>query len=391
VVKVEDYAAVKPFEGVNNHPTLLVLRRNGKPTVYPVTYRVWQAARINDRVIRQFADAETFRSEATNVDLKAEPVPGTDAGPWLKGTAAQLVAWSHLFGRQSPNYRARKGVTTDANGVFFVRVEKRGNGSTVGISNDPTLGRRQLQKVSIAHVECDHLFPLLRGQGVAAFKATPDADYCVLVPQLEMHGDPDLPVTAPGTYRYLKRFHDVLETRSSYRRFQRGKPWWSLWSTGPYTFAPFKVVWQEMSGGRFAAAYVGAYTHSILGEKVIVPDHKVYFVPLWSEDEAAFLTGFLNAPPVSSAVAAYAAALSLGVSVVEYLMIPKYDPSNAQHKQLAKLAKSITASASAPSVQEQGKLTEAVGAMFDIPDDALASLSSIDDAAAHAAATAQAR
>ncbi len=391
VVKVEDYAAVKPFEGVNNHPTLLVLRRNGKRTAYPVTYRVWQPARIDNRVTRQFSDAETFRAEASNIDLRAEPVPGTDAGPWLKGTAAQLMAWSHLFGQQLPSYQARKGVTTDANGVFFVRIGKRGKGSTVGISNDPTLGRRQLQRVRNAQVECDHLFPLLRGQGVAAFKATPDADYCVLVPQREMHGDAELPRTAPGTYRYLNRFREVLKARSSYRRFQRGKPWWSLWSTGPYTFAPFKVAWQEMSGGRFAAAYIGSYAHPILGEKVIVPDHKVYFVPLWSEDEAAFLTGFLNAPLVSSAVAAYAAALSLGVSVVEYLMIPQYHPRNAQHKQLAKLAKVITASTRAPSVQQQRKLTEAVAAMFSIPDDVLTSLSSVDDATAHATAVAQAK
>jgi hypothetical protein len=392
VVKVEDYAAVRPFEGVNNHPTLLILRRNGKPTTYPVTYRVWQPTRIDGRVKRQFADAETFRSEAPSIDLKAEPVPGTDAGPWLKGTAAQLLAWSNLFEQQAPNYQARKGVTTDANGVFFVKVGKRsrGKGAKVAISNDPTLGRRQLQ-VRSAQVESEHLFPLLRGQGVTAFQATPDADYCVLVPQREMHGDPDLPRTAPGTHRYLKGFHDTLIARSSYRRFQRDRPWWSLWSTGSYTFAPFKVVWKEISGGRFAAAYVGSYAHPILGEKVIVPDHKVYFVPMWNEDEAAFLTGFLNAPLVSSAVAAYAAALSLGVSVVEYLRIPEYDPRNAKHKQLAKIAKTITVSASAPSMRQQQKLTALVAAMCAIPSDALTSLEDNDDGAAPALVSAQAR
>lgn len=104
---------------------------------------------------------------------------------------------------------------------------------------------------------------------------------------------------------------------------------------------------------------------------MVVPDHKVYFVPLWSEDEAAFLTGFLNASLVSSAIAAYAAALSLGVSVVEYLKIPEYDPRNAQHKKLAKLAKTITTSATGPSGRQQQTLTTIVATMLSIPADAL--------------------
>ncbi len=387
VVSVEDFAAVAPFEGVSNHPTLLILRRNGKPTVYPVTYRVWQPPKVNGRIKRQFADAETFRSEASRVDLKAEPVPGTDAGPWLKGTAAQLMAWAHLFGEQAPNYRGRKGITTDANGVFFVKVAEQSKGSSVGITNDPSLGRRALREVRNAQVECEHLFPLLRGQGVAPFKATPDASYCVLLPQRKMNGDPDLPRTAPGTYRYLNRFYDVLKVRSSYRRFQPDEPWWSLWSTGPYTFAPFKVAWQEMPGGCFAAAYIGSHAHSALGAKVVVPDHKVYFVPLESEDEAAFLTGFLNAPLVASAVAAYAAALSLGVSVAEYLLIPKYDPKNAHHKELARLAKAITAATGGPSSEQEQTLTETVAAILAIPTDVLNALDRVDDEVAQAAAT----
>lgn len=378
VVRVEDFAAVRPFEGVSNHPTLLILRRNRKPTKYPVTYRVWQLPKAGKHKQRQFPDAGTFRSSASSVDLKAEPVPGTDAGPWLKGTAGQLVAWSHLFGEQTPNYTARKGVTTDANGVFFVKVGGRPGAAAVNITNDPSLGRRELQQVRNARIESEHVFPLLRGKGVAPFSAIPDPDYCVLVPQRGMNGDPDLPKTAPGTYRYLNRFQDILERRSSYLRFQRGKPWWSLWSTGSYTFARFKVAWQEMPGGRFAAAYVGSHPHPILGRKMVVPDHKVYFVPLSSEDEAAFVTGFLNAPLVAAAVTAYAAALSLGASVVEYLMVPTYDPKNTHHWRLAQLAKTITASGAGASAGQRQELTELVAILFAIPTEVLAVAEDLD-------------
>ena len=385
VVKVEDFAAVAPFEGVSNHPALLILRRNRRPTRHPVTYRVWKALKIDGRVVRTFVDAETFRSRSSSVTLRAQPVPGSDAGPWLKGTATQLRAWTHLFGSQSPNYRGRKGVTTDANGVFFVKVEPDSQKSIARITNDPSLGRRRLQHVRGARVEREHLYPLLRGQGVAPFRATPDPDYCILLPQHEMNGDPDLVRTAPGTYRYLNRFRDILKTRSSYRRFQARQPWWSLWNTGPYTFAPFKVAWQEMSGGRFAAAFVGSHTHPGLERKVVVPDHKVYFVPLPCEEEAAFLTGFLNAPLVAAAVSAYAAALSLGVSVVEYLLIPNYDARNPHHAQLAELAKEITALERGASAQQELALTALVAAALSIPADVLADLESLDEETRQAA------
>jgi hypothetical protein len=157
-----------------------------------------------------------------------------------------------------------------------------------------------------------------------------------------MHGNPDLPIEAPGAYRFFRRFKEELENRSSYRRFQKGQPYWSVWSTGPYTFSRYKVVWREMVGARFVAAYVGEYTDPILGRRVIVPDHKLYFVPVATEQEAAYLTAILNSPTVSHAVSAYAAQLSLGVSVVEYLSIPAFDKRNQSHVRLANLSATIT-------------------------------------------------
>ena len=295
VLLVEDYAAVRPFAEAT-HATLLVLRK-GEPTTYPVPYRVHRRDGV--------------------AELLAAPVPGTDAGPWLKGTAQQHATWRRIFGRGT--YRARKGVTTDLNGAFFVRAEGNG-GETVRITNDPALGRKDLPQVT-AEVEAEHVFPLLRGRDLQT-----GPSLHVLVPQRGMHGDPGLATTAPLTYAYLERFRPSLERRSSLRRYQPGKPYWSLWNVGPYTFSPHKVVWREMSG-RFEAAYVGP--------EVVVCDHKLYFVPCDSENEGRYLANVLNAPTVTEAVSAYASQLSLGASVVEYLAIPRYDAANARHREIA--------------------------------------------------------
>ena len=169
-----------------------------------------------------------------------------------------------------------------------------------------------------------------------------------------MHGDPDLPAASPHTFKFLNRFKSHLEQRSSLKRFQKGQEFYSLWSTGPYTFSPFKVLWREM-GNTFAAAYIGSATIEHAGEKTVIPDHKLYFIPVESEPEAAYLTGFLNAPTIAKAVSAYAAQLSLGASVAEYLNIPKFDEANGQMAAIGTIAQDLTSKAgkTQPSDLEQ--------------------------------------
>ena len=339
---VEDFKAVAPFEGVSNHPALMTLH-NGKRTNYPVKYRIWKLKNGYGRKRRVFHSWEDFQGTATHTDLLAQPVYGTDEGPWLKGTPSQHKRWPSMFNVDTePNYVARKGVSTDLNGALFVGVAESGVENTCLITNNPALGRKKIQRVRRAMVETEHVFPLIRGKGIRPFNAQTDSECCILVPQRTMHGDPKLPEKARYTHRYLARFKEALKQRASYRRYQKGQPFWSLWNVGSYTFAPYKVVWKEMSGNRFHAAYTGSVQHGILGSKLIVPDHKIYFVPLWDEDEAAYLTGMLNAPSVTEAVSAYSPELSLGASVVENLAIPKYDPVDIRHRLMAGISKYIT-------------------------------------------------
>lgn len=323
---VEDYKALRPFEHVANWPTLLVLSRNGSSTEYPVPYLRYE--RSSD-------------GEIVSTALNAMPVPGSVDGPWLVGGANELPVWEKLFDvNHVPSYTARKGITTDANGIFFVKARGCSAPNLVKISNDPNNGRRAVQRLT-STVEDANVFPLLRGRGISRFGAALSEEDCVLVPQRGMFGDEELPVTSPRLFEFLSAFRDELLRRSSYKRFQQGKPFWSIWTTGEYTFAPYKVVWKEMSGSGFVASYVGSHTIANGAIKPVVPDHKVYFIPLDDEDEAAYLTAFLNAGIVSHAISAYASALSLGTSVVEYLKIPKYSTESVAMRKLATLGKRL--------------------------------------------------
>jgi hypothetical protein len=356
VRRVEDFSRVAPFEGVSNHAALLIFR-TGNVTHYPVTYRWWTPASKAGQPKRSYSSAEEFVLEAGKFDDLAMPVPGTDAGPWLKGSRAQHDVWRNLFASGTHGYVARKGITTDANGIFFVRVMDNDVAENLcKIENDPTLGKRRNITRVRASVEAEHLFPLLRGRGVTAFRAQTDPDYCVLAPQCGMHGNPGLPVDSPATFRYLKRFRQVLERRSSFQRFQKKQVWWSLWSTGTYSFARYKVAWREMQGGRFAAAIVTPICHPRLGTKPVILDHKLYFVPCQSLEEAAFLTALLNSPIISEAISAYAAQLSLGVSVVGYLALPEFDPKDSIHLSLASMALRLSEPANIPDSADWNEL-----------------------------------
>jgi hypothetical protein len=183
------------------------------------------------------------------------------------------------------------------------------------------------------------------------------------VPQRGMHGDPNLPATAPRTHQFLSQFEAWLRQRGSYRRYQARQVFWSTWSTGPYTFSNYKVLWKEMSGSRFCAAYIGPFNDPVLGHKIVIPDHKLYFVPVSTLPEARYLTGILNAPAITAAIAAYAAQLSLGTSVIENLTIPEFDANDARHGELAILAAEITHRGGRPTPHELHRLNDLAGAI----------------------------
>ena len=323
VLAVEDFKAQAPFEGVSVHPALLLLEAGGEPTRWPVPYRIHQ-------------------SDGTVREKLAAPLPGAGDGPWLKGSGEQHALWRTLFDGTAPAaYRARKGVTTDRNGIYFVNVT-RTDTELIRISNNPDIGRSPSLLRRETEIEPTHLYPLLRGRGLRRFHIAPDPELRLLLPQRGMHGDPALPQDCPRTFAYFQAFEAELRRRASFRRYQAKQPYWSAWSTGPYSFSPWKVLWREISS-RFAAAYIGPQEDPVLGPKVAIPDHKLYFVPVSTEEEAAYLTGLLNAETVTEAISSYAATLGLGAGVVETLRLPRFDAGNHSHREVAALARAITA------------------------------------------------
>lgn len=358
VLLVEDFQQIRPFDGVSNHTTYLILQRD-ESTKFPVDYNTWTSKNATQKM-RTYASAERFREEAMLTSGVAIPVPGGDgARPWLVGSVEEQAVFAKVFaGKAKPEYQARKGVTTDRNGIFWVYPQSEEVGEFVTVKNAANIGKTKGIPEITDSIEAEHLFPLLRGRDVEAFVAFPSSELRIIMPQRGMHGDPDLPVKSPRTYKYLSRFKSHLEQRSSLKRFQKNQAFYSLWSTGEYTFSPFKVLWREI-GNKFSAAYTGSIDVGGVN-KIVIPDHKLYFIPVDSESEAAYLTGFLNAPTISRAISAYAAQLSLGVSVAEYLKIPKFNQSCSNMVAISDVARKITLRSDGANLDELQLIDEMV-------------------------------
>jgi hypothetical protein len=250
-----------------------------------------------------------------------------------------------ILGRS--DYEAHEGVNTGgANAVYWVEpVRKRPD--RLWVVRNLTEGAKVKVDEVTEPIEPDLLYPLLRGRDVQRWNAEPSA--LILLThepgmRLKAIPDKDMQTRYPRTYGYLKRFESVLRERAAFKRYFTRKdkngrtvetgPFYSMFDVGDYTFAPWKVVWTRIA--RIEAAVVGA-----LDGKAVIPQETVTLVECVSHNEAHYIAALVNSAPFQFAAVAYSqeGGKSMGsMHVLEHIRIPRYDPSNPGHRQLADLS-----------------------------------------------------
>ncbi len=334
VVQVEDFTAVRPFEGAANRTALLVLSK-GEDTSYPAKYVRWRRApraRIRDASTLQEALASMTRHNGI-----AKPVRNDmPTAPWVTGNPEALDACGNVTGKSS--YRAQAGTCTWASGVYwFSLIARRADGHVIG-ENMAEQGRLTVPKVHFA-VEPDLIYPLLRGSDVCRWFAAPSA--YILVPQDPVRrtglDESCIKVSLPSTYTYLKQFQGILIARSGYGKyFHAGQDaFYSIYNVSADTFCEYKVVWPEVAD-RLRAAVVGPVQDTFVGIRPVVPDHTLVFVPVRSRQEGLYLSAVLNSAPVDLVVSRYIA-LHPSPHVLKNVAIPAFDGRSSLHCELALL------------------------------------------------------
>ncbi len=356
VVHVDDMVSLNPFEGASNRTAVMVLEK-GKPTKYPVPYTVWRKTKGARFTYESTLDEVTSATKRLN--FVAEPVDPSDrTSPWLTARPRALRAVRKIFGKS--DYEARKGVTSSANSVYWLDVVLKRPDGLIVVRNLTEGAKIQVDEVT-EPLEPDLLYPLLRGRDVQRWRAEPSA--LILLthePGMRLKAIPEseMQTRYPRTYGYLKRVEKVLRSSAVFRRYftrkERGVlvetgPFYSMFNIGDYTFAGWKVVWREI------ASELTASVSGCEESKPIVPDHKLVLIPCSNSTEAHFICALLNSSIVRFAALGYTVQTQFAPHLLNYIRIPRYDPSHRVHGRLAELSQAAHAAAAAG---EQNRLGE---------------------------------
>jgi hypothetical protein len=188
--------------------------------------------------------------------------------------------WKHLAGEEI--YKWRSGVKHDCSRVMELRRD--GNRYRNGLAE-------------VFELESDFVYPMLKSSEIANGRGKEPSRWMLVTQQAVGEDTAIIRETAPATWGYLERHADLLDQRAS--SIYRGRPRFSVFGVGDYTFSPWKVA---ISGfyKKLDFTVVGNFSG-----KPIVLDDTCYFVSCQSEEEACDVASVFNSAPAREFLSAY--------------------------------------------------------------------------------------
>jgi hypothetical protein len=336
ISSVEDFVTVKPFEGVANRTIVMYGDKSG-PTTYPVSFRKWTklvlSAQPTTGSVGLTGASETGAAQLSDAaDISSS---------WSTGSATEIAAHRALDG---PNpYKARTGLFTGgANAVYHLRLGRL-DGGVVEVENVIERAKRAAPQVQ-ATLETDFIFPFLRGRDVSQWKS--QVELGVLLPhtsasKMSPVAPDEMTQVAPRTLEYLQSFRYLLDQRkgfSTWERQYRDTGFYACQRVGDYTFADWKVVWRYIAPS-FTTAVVGPAGLAGMPVKPVIPNEKLMLIACSSEMEAYYLGAVLASSMVVQHVHSRMISTQISPSIVSNIAVPKYDPVNPLHTELADICK----------------------------------------------------
>lgn len=340
VMKAHDLVAVQPFEGAANKTTLMVVKK-GEEQRYPIRYTIWRRKTGVGRIPTD-AKLSDVLPKVTRSRRKARPV-GKRTGSWITYSEAQeslLTVEGHNW------YRARLGARVEPYGVFWLELVTVESDGTLRVRNMPHRGKRNIKAVE-RRIESDLVYPAVRGADVERWGTEPGV--YVLMCQDPQSSEPYavdiMKQRWLRTYEYLCEFKDVLLSRGSktVRQLAERTAFYAMFGIGPYTVAPYKVVWKRMASDLVAC--VVSEVKTPFNWKKVIPTDTTSLFPSHREDEAHYLCAILNSKPVREFIKTFSSAgRGFGApSVMESVGIPKFDADDPTHRRLAELSMKLHA------------------------------------------------
>lgn len=343
--QIEDLTALQPFPDASNETGIYVATKVGSAVeteFFEIPCREWRPRR-SARIDPSLPLFEVL--EQVSVCAGAACPVAEFGSPLFTGKKADYDEVKVLRGESEYLTQAHRGTVSDLARVFWVKVEKYSpetNRALIRTLREDELRRaRWVEPVEGAWIEADVLFPLLRGREVGRYCARSIGWYQIVPNRhyAKFETEEEFADKYPATYSYLLNYADLLPKRSTYRRYQKGLPIYSIYCIGEYSFHPYKVVWLEQQSPKtFRAAVVTEAPHSLIPNNVIVPDHKLYFASVDSLDEAHYLCAFLNSHPVRTWLGGFLLGKQIGTTIFRYMGVPRYNAEVPDHRRLAEIS-----------------------------------------------------
>lgn len=335
VLGVHDLVALRPFPGTSNK-TALILIEKGAETLYPLPFCRW-----TPRAVRGAPGPEASLEEAMartqRERLFAWPREDLPGSSWQIGKAEEREELSSTC-----PFVAHLGVRTDPYGVFWLEILERRDDGLLRVRNQPEEGKRTLESIDSALVESRLVYPLLIGRDIRPFSATPGRWVLFVQDPIARKPipEPELERLHPHAFGYLSRFKGALLSRgsSTVRALAERTSFYAMFSVGPYTMAPFKVVWRRMA--QELVAGVVSTLETPFGARLVLPSDTISFFPMEQEREAHFVCALLNSGRVRSWLRSVSSAgRGFGTpSAMRGLGIPRFQESLPLHAALADLS-----------------------------------------------------
>jgi hypothetical protein len=249
---VDDLKLLKPFPKVANKTAIVRMRKVGSKTLttYPVPYTVWEKRTGQSGSIPEHATKSAVLARVDQKQWEATPVSGGNS-PWAVLPPGRFQDMTNIQG-ESDWIAGRKGITTDLNGVYMVRIlAENSKTGLVQVETRPEAGSTEIGPARKFWIEPALLYPLLKGASdFSACHVHVSEQLYVLTPNRGInrsdYADAEKAVgKLPQTKKYFDHFKALLGRRSTYRLRQKGAPSYVVYNAGAYTFAPYKVVWAE--------------------------------------------------------------------------------------------------------------------------------------------------
>lgn len=343
-VIVDDLKSLKPFPDAANKTVIFVAQKSEEMPHYPVDYVIWDSIPGKSRTIPEHATKQEVLERTSREMSEANPVQESSS-PWAILPPGEFETCRKLVGRCTWT-EGRKGITCDLNGVYFVNVVNVSHdGRQVQIETRPEAGRTDIGPKQRFWVESSLLYPVIKGAS--------DLDSCWFNPRHELYAivpnkgitttflseaETEIADNNPQLCTYFHTFESQLRQRSTYRTRMSSAPYYAVYNVGEYTFAPWKVVWPEQPGnGGLPVAVVNTRTLQGVGEKVVIPDHKIYFAEFEDSAKAYYLCGLLSCSHVQKFITSFHIMLQVG-DIFKHMRLPEYNVEDEQHNRLVELA-----------------------------------------------------